>query len=150
MLPGPLLLYLARTHSVIGAFHTKRANVNMRQNNRHQHKADDRMPKLRILHFLMRSQNLSQLAKAQIGAKASGIYLNKSGSKHLKLERKQQRHSGHRNRTAQNNHRPKNQFLTGIEFFRGWMPSRKDTTTFYEPVYIRTMGDIVDYPKNKN
>ena len=44
VLARPLLFDLAVAHGVEGALHTDRAEVDMRDDDRHEHEGDDRMP----------------------------------------------------------------------------------------------------------
>ena len=92
----PLLFDFTGAHSIVSAFHTDSSYIDMSYNNRHQHKTDDRVPELGILHFFVGSQSFTQLPKPKQSTNARGIDLRKGRGKHVKLERKQQRQARHR------------------------------------------------------
>ena len=62
---GPLHLNLARAHGIKCALHTDGADIDMANDDGHKDKADDRVPKLRKLHFGMRAEISRQFAKAK-------------------------------------------------------------------------------------
>ncbi len=117
MRPG--LIHLARAHGVIRAFHAKRADIDMRDDDRHQHKGDDCVPKLGKLHLLLRGKLGGQDAITKPLRDAGVIEEGKGLGKERQFKREQQRQAGNGDGGPEQDDRPENHLLTGVELLCG-------------------------------
>ena len=122
----------------------------MRQNDRHQHKADNRVPKLRILHLFMRGHGFWQDAETQHFRQAGGVQDGEGLGKHRQFEREQQRQTRDRDGPAQNDHRPEDQFLTRVELLGRGMSAAEKTTALGQPLEVCLVGEVVHDPHHED
>ena len=122
----------------------------MRDDHSHQNKADNRMPQLGVLHFLLRGQRRIHCSKAEQLRHAHIIQQRQRGFEHCQLEREQQRDTRDRDRGAQNDHGPEDQLLTGVELLGGRVALAEDTAAFEDPVDVSAVRQVVNDPHDEH